>query len=229
MKTQHMFIQTIPAILYGDDAERGYLFLHGQMGCKEEAESFAQLVCPKGYQVLSIDLPAHGERQGRREELTPWLAVPDIQATKDWAMQHWNAYSVRATSIGAYFAMLALEAPDRGLLLSPIVDMEELILTMMGWAGVTETELENQGEISTSFGQTLSWKYLCWVRAHPIHQWTCCTSILYGSEDNMTSRRKMESFAQANHAALTVLEGGEHWFHTPEQRTALKNWEQASI
>ncbi len=228
MKTQHLFIQTIPAVLYGENAERGYLFLHGQMGHKEEAESFAQLVCPKGYQVLSIDLPAHGERQNREEELTPWLAVPDIQAAKDWAMQRWNSYSVRATSIGAYFAMLALEDPDRALLLSPIVDMEDLILTMLGWAGTTEPELENRGEISTTFGQTLSWKYLCWVRAHAIHQWTCRTSILYGSEDNMTPRRKMESFAQAHHAVLTVLEGGEHWFHTPEQLAALKHWEQSS-
>lgn len=137
MKTQHLFIETIPAVLYGENAERGYLFLHGQMGRKEEAESFAQLVCPKGYQVLSIDLPAHGERQNREEELTPWRAVPDIRAAKDWAMQRWNSYSVRATSIGAYFAMLALEDPDRALLLSPIVDMEDLILTMLGWAGTT--------------------------------------------------------------------------------------------
>ena len=67
MKPERVQIGGIPALLYGAPAERGYLFLHGQMGRKEEAEAFAQVVCPKGYQVLSIDLPAHGERQGRGE------------------------------------------------------------------------------------------------------------------------------------------------------------------
>lgn len=72
MKTERIQIDTIPAVLYGESAKQGYLFLHGQMGRKEEAEAFAQVVCPKGFQVLSIDLPGHGERQDRGEELTPW-------------------------------------------------------------------------------------------------------------------------------------------------------------
>lgn len=86
--------------------------------------------------------------------------------------------SLRANSIGAYFAMLALDTPRRALLVSPIVDMERLILTMMGWAGVSEEQLKEQGEIATSFGQTLSWTYLCWVREHPVHHWDCPICIL---------------------------------------------------
>ena len=62
MQTEYFTIDQIPAVLYGEPAERVYLFLHGQMGRKEEAEAFAQAACPKGYQVLSIDLPGHGER-----------------------------------------------------------------------------------------------------------------------------------------------------------------------
>ena len=48
MKTEHLLTGGIPAVLYGSAAAQGYLFLHGQMGCKEEAEEFAQVVCPKG-------------------------------------------------------------------------------------------------------------------------------------------------------------------------------------
>lgn len=44
--------------------------------------------------------------------------------------------------------MLAVDAPERALLVSPILDMEGLILTMMGWAGVTEEQLREQGEIA---------------------------------------------------------------------------------
>ena len=135
MRTELFQIGTIPAVLYGESAGQGYVFLHGQMGCKEEAEAFAQVVCPKGYQVLSIDLPGHGARQERGEELLPWTAVPDIRAARDWAERHWKAVSLRATSIGTYFAMLAFPAPERVLLVSPVLDMEGLIQTMMGWAG----------------------------------------------------------------------------------------------
>lgn len=226
MKTQRFQIGTIPAVLYGEPAKQGYVFLHGQMGRKEEAEAFAQVVCPKGLQVLSMDLPCHGERQGRSEDLLPWTAVPDIQAAWDWAKRHWEAVSLRANSIGAYFAMLAFDTPSRALLVSPILDMEGLILTMMGWAGVTEDQLQAQGEIATAFGQTLSWKYLCWVREHPVRSWTCPIRILYGSQDNMTSLQTIDGFVRQHDAKLTVMEGGEHWFHTPEQLAVLRKWEE---
>ena len=229
MRPERVQIGGIPALLYGAPAERGYLFLHGQMGRKEEAEAFAQVVCPKGYQVLSIDLPAHGERQGRGEELVPWTAAPDIRAAWEWTERRWNTVSLRANSIGAYFSMLAIDRLDRALLVSPILDMEGLILTMMGWAGVTEEELRERGEIAISFGRTLSWEYLCWVREHPVHSWNCPVRILYGSEDNMTPRRTVEEYVRRHGARLTVLEGGEHWFHTPEQLSALREWEEREV
>ena len=228
MYSKSFLMETIPAICYGEPSTKGYLFLHGQMGCKEEAEAFAQVACPKGYQVLSIDLPGHGQRRDRGETLAPWTAVPDIRAALDWAGSRWESVGLRANSIGAYFAMLALPAPQRALLVSPIVDMEALIQTMMGWAGVTEAQLRAQGEIATSFGQTLSWKYLCWVREHPVHHWSGPVHILCGSADNMTPRPAVEDFAQRYGAQLTVLEGGEHWFHTPEQLAVLRAWEERS-
>ena len=226
MKTKRFQIDTIPAVLYGENTDQGYLFLHGQMGCKEEGEAFAKVACPKGYQVLSIDLPGHGERKDRGEELLPWTAVSDIQMALDWAGHRWSDISLRANSIGAYFAMLAFDAPSRVLLTSPILDMEGLILNMMDWAGVTEEQLRQQGEIGTSSGQTLSWKYLCWVREHPVYHWTCPIRILYGRWDNMTPRQTVDEFVRRYGARLTVMEGGEHWFHTPEQLDVLQKWEE---
>ncbi len=77
--------------------------------------------------------------------------------------------------------MLAVDRLDRALLVSPILDMEGLILAMMGWAGVTEEELRERGEIAASFGQTLSWEYLCTGSGHPVHSWNCPVRITYGS------------------------------------------------
>lgn len=73
-----------------------------------------------------------------------------------------------------------------------------------------------KGEIPTAFGETLSWDYLCYVRAHPV-SWQVPTHILYGEHDNLTSIETISAFAERNGAALTVMPGGEHWFHTEEQ------------
>ena len=107
--------------------------------------------------------------------------------------------------------------------MSPVLDMERLILDMMAWAGVSEQALCERGEVPTDFGETLSWAYLCYVREHPI-AWQVPTEILYAGGDYLVSRQSVEQFAAEHGAGLTVLEGGEHWFHTEEQMALLDSW-----
>ena len=130
-----------------------------------------------------------------------------------------------ANSIGAFFSMNGnLDGlVQKAYFISPIVNMERLIEDMMMWANVTEAELEAKRVISTEFGEDLSWEYLSYVRSHPI-SWNVPTKILYGSEDKLTSRETMEKFAEKHKARLTVMEKGEHWFHTEEQMEFLDNW-----
>ena len=107
--------------------------------------------------------------------------------------------------------------------ISPVVDMERLILDMMSRAGVTEKELEEKGVIRTSFGEDLSWEYLYYVREHPVC-WTVPTWILYGRQDNLTSYETISAFAKTHGAEVTVMEEGDHWFHTEEQMRFLDDW-----
>ena len=230
MKTQKLEISGIPALLYGKESRKVYLYVHGKMGCKEEALPFAELACPAGYQVLAVDLPEHGERKGSSEKLLPWVAVPELEAVYSYAAERWKNVSLRATSIGAWFSMLALQAkPLRStLLLSPVVDMEDLITNMMQWANVSEAQLKEAGEISTDFDETLSWQYLCWVREHS-YRWKVPTQVLYGAKDNLASRAVLEQFKQRTGAHLTIMVEGEHWFHTELQLAVLQEWERAQI
>ena len=101
--------------------------------------------------------------------------------------------------------------------------MEELINHMMAAAHVTPKELEQKREIKTPFGETLSWKYLSYVKEHPL-VWPIPTHILYGEKDTLTSLKTISSFAKRINAPLTVMEGGEHWFHTEEQMAFLDSW-----
>lgn len=66
---------------------------------------------------------------------------------------------------------------------------------MMIWANVTEQDLYKEKEIETSFGETLSWEYLCYVREHPV-VWNIPTKILYGDKDNLTSYETMSDLRQ---------------------------------
>ena len=193
--------------------KRAILYVHGKGGNAGEADRF-RAICP-GFDVLGLDY---------RGEL-PWEAAPQIAAAYDQARRQYDRIFLLANSIGAYFAMLALgdRAPDRALFVSPVLDLERLILDMMGWAGVSEQALREQGEIPTGFGETLSWAYLRYVREHPI-TWQAPTEILYGGGDHLVSRQTVERFATAHGAGLTVLEGGEHWFHTKEQLAFLDGW-----
>lgn len=63
MKQEKLKIGETPTILWGEPSQKLYLLIHGQGGNKEKAEFLSQIVCNSGYQVLSIDLPEHGERK----------------------------------------------------------------------------------------------------------------------------------------------------------------------
>lgn len=226
MREEAFALGAVPAVVYGAEADRAFLFVHGRCGCKEEGRDFAALAAPLGWQVLAVDLPEHGARQGGPEPLDPWHAVPELRAAMAYARRRWRHVALRATSIGAWFSMLAFAAapPERSLLVSPVLDMAGLIETMLGWAGATVEDLRRRESIPTEFGETLSWRYYQYALAHPTADWPGRTEILYAGGDSMTPRATAETFAARPGRTLTVIEGGEHWFHTPKQLAVLERW-----
>lgn len=189
------------------------LYIHGKGGSAAESEHYKALF-PE-CEVVGLDYRA----------FTPWETGAEIRAAVEALKAEDKRVILVANSIGAYFSMNAgIDAMiEEAWFISPIVDMERLITDMMRWANVTAAELEARGTIHTAFGEDLSWNYLCHVRTHPI-RWTAPTRILYGSRDDMTSLETIRDFAKKHNADLTVMEGGEHWFHTKEQMRFLDNW-----
>lgn len=228
MREEYLNIGEIPAVLYGEATNRLYLFVHGKQGCKEEGKAFAEIVCSKGWQVLGIDLPEHGVRQNSVPSFYPWHVVPELRSVLEYARQHWNAISLLANSVGAWFSMLAFagEPLEKALFVSPILDMEKLICDMMGWAGVDEARLEREGKIQTGFGETLSWDYFQYAKANPIVKWDTPTAIMYAGQDNLTRRSAVDAFVNRFGCDLAVMEDGEHWFHTQSQLAVLRAWEE---
>ena len=189
------------------------IYVHGKGGTAEEAEHYKPLF--PDCTVIGFDYHAQTPWEAR-EEFPPFFAAQRARCDR---------LTLVANSIGAFFSLSSLDETlvDEAYFISPVVDMEKLIGNMMQWANVTEQELAERLEIPTQFGETLSWKYLCYVREHPI-VWRVPTHILYGDWDHLTSPDTISAFAERIGAALTIMPGGEHWFHTEEQMRFLDNW-----
>lgn len=189
------------------------LYIHGKNGSAAECEHYKPLF-PE-CDVIGLDY----------QTFTPWETGAEIRFAIEKLKSEYDNIILIANSIGAFFSMNAGIDPviKKAYFISPIVVMERLIADMVAWANVTEDELKEKGIIHTSFGEDLSWEYLSYVREHPI-KWNAPTAILYGIKDNLTSFVTISAFAEKHNAKLTVMENGEHWFHTEEQMQFLDDW-----
>ncbi|MGN0513332.1 MAG: TetR family transcriptional regulator [Lachnospiraceae bacterium] len=209
-------IDEITDMFYGNCAiyrKTAVLYVHGKGGNADEAEYYKNLF--RECDIYGLDY----------QTFTPWETGIEIKEKIIDLKKTYKDVILIANSIGAFFSMNAGIEHDisRAFFISPIVNMERLIMDMMQWANVTEEELRIKKNIETSFGETLSWEYLEYVRKHPIC-WEVKTDILYGSTDNLTSIDTLLEFAAKHKAGITVMEGGEHWFHTDEQMKFLAEW-----
>ena len=191
------------------------LYVHGKGGSSTEAEHY-NLLFPS-CDVVGLDYKSD----------TPWEAGAEINEAIKTLKMSYDKVILVANSIGAFFCMNAGidDLIWKAYFISPIIDMEKLILDMMTLSDITESELQEKGIIQTDFGEELSWKYLTYVREHPI-KWNVPTEILYGDKDDLTTYETISEFSQKHNTPLTVMKDGEHWFHTEEQMRFLDNWIQ---
>ena len=196
MKTTNMKIKSIPAIIWGEKSDNIYIYVHGKGSRKEEAEKLAEEGIKKGFQVISFDFPEHGERTNSRGSFIIQNCVHDLKAVYNYVSNNWQRVSIYASSIGAYFSLVAFEniTFDKCLFESPVVDMEKLITNMMRWFGVTEDDLERKGVIEIPNGETLSWAYLEYVRENKIADWKSKTHIIYGDKDILAEKDVVDGF-----------------------------------
>lgn len=190
------------------------IYVHGKSGNVEEANHYKQFF-DDDFEIIGFDY----------KSLKPWDAKIEFVNYFNSIISKYNKIYLIANSIGAYFSLISLaDMPiEKAMLISPIVDMERVILNMMKCESITEDELILKKEIETSFGESLSWQYLSYARKNTIH-WDIPTNILFAGNDNMTSIKTMTDFANKINANLTTMKDGEHWFHTEEQMKFLDNW-----
>ena len=162
------------------------IYVHGKVGNANAAEHYKPFFAESD--VIGFDYQAQN----------PWEAQKEFSSFFEVHSQGYDSVTLIANSIGAFFSMSALTEQQiaQAILISPVVNMEKLIVDMMMWANVTEEELRIKKEIPTEFGE----------------------------KDNLTSIETISEFAGRIGASLTVMKDGEHWFHTEEQMEFLDDW-----
>ena len=193
--------------------KKAILYIHGKNGEMEEAEHYKNVFAD--CEVIGLDYKG----------VTPWYTKEEFVKVYQRLSEQYENISIIANSIGAYYAMNAFadKKIERAFFISPVVDMEKLITDTMSWAGISEEILAERKEIALSLTETLSWKYLCYVRENPI-VWNVPTDVLYAEKDHLISKETILKFVRAHKATLTVMKDGEHWFHTEKQMQFLDNW-----
>lgn len=232
MQLEKLKIAEIPALLWNKLSDNLIIAVHGSHSSKIDdcIWILAEEAGKQGYQVLSFDLPCHGERVYEPEpgRVEPYLA--DLAEVMQFARRQTPNISLFACSMGAYFSLLAYaqEKLAKCLFLSPVVNMLQVIQFIMLQIGATPEQLQQEKAIPNQF-ETLYWDYYCYVLEHPIQNWPMPTAILRGEHDTLCSPLSVAVFAQRFNCRLLEQPGGEHWFHTPEQLAFYRQWLQKEL
>ncbi|MBP2628235.1 MAG: hypothetical protein H6Q69_121 [Firmicutes bacterium] len=153
----NLTIEGIPAILWGEPADKLFIAVHGNMSSKDDdiIVIFAEEAIDKGYQVLSFDLPEHGDRKGEDYACKVQNCVCDLTAIVGYVQTISSNISVFACSMGSYFSLLAYRGLplQQCLFLSPVLSMERILSNMMAWLNVSEDRLKVEKKLKRQSGR----------------------------------------------------------------------------
>lgn len=177
------------------------IYIHGAGGSAKEASFYKDLFYDE---VVGLEYQSN----------TPW----DFKKETKSLFERNKDCIIIANSIGAYFALLIDISYKKAFLISPVVDMKNLIEGMLNERNISLAELEEKKVIDD-----LSWPYYLYA-CNNIPLAKSCTHIAYGEYDNLTSLETISNFAKINNATLDIMKGGEHYFHTPNEMEFLTSW-----
>lgn len=102
-------VANIPTIVWGDQSAKIFIAIHGNMSNKADdvIAIFAEEAMKSGCQVLSFDLPKHGNRKKATTRCKIQNCVEDLHAIMKYVKSISNNASVFGCSIGACFSPVA--------------------------------------------------------------------------------------------------------------------------
>jgi len=228
MEKEKKMIHGIPSIIWGRNSNNVVIITHGSQSHKEDRfiQCCADILCDKGYQIISFDLPEHGERRNQLPIHTVKQAIEDMQVIMNYAKEHYNSIITIGCSLGAYYTLLAYqdESITQCLLLSPVVDLIELTHEMLENDNRTIRDVFYNKQVTLSNGIIVREEDYTYLSNHSIKTWKCPLSILYGMKDNLIKFESIQKFVSQYNCKLVLSDESAHYFHTKEDMNMIKVW-----
>lgn len=214
MKTEYFDISDIPAKLYRAENSIGtILALHGFGGSKESGaiEGLAELVCPRGLNVLCFDFPAHGVRNEAAAQLSLERCIDEILTAERYIAQNiGGAMFAFATSFGGLCLLKRLEREadsfKKIVLRVPAVDMAQSLLAI---AAATDENFSMEKAKEHGFVIKMGLEYhipfsfyeqllLCGcIKYNPRHN-SDRIFVVYAEHDELVSPKATKEFLRLN-------------------------------
>ena len=92
MEMETLFIRGIPAVVWGELSHHVLIAVHGNLSHKTDTviRLLAEAAIPKGLQVLSLDLPEHGDRPKGNPPCKASAAKADLGLVMEYAKSRWR-------------------------------------------------------------------------------------------------------------------------------------------
>lgn len=214
MNISYLNIGTLPAKLYSAENAHGtVLAIHGFGGSKESGAiaGLAERVTADGLNVLSFDLPAHGERDGGAEQLDPRGCIKEILVVEEYIKEHFigEMYAF-ATSFGAMCLLHRMEKlPDcfrKIVLRVPAVSMADALLAIsMGQDSSLALEKAKEKGFRVTIGREYNIPYRFYEELMPMSclrtsdVWNSSRILtVYAENDELVSPHDTEEFLRLN-------------------------------
>lgn len=228
MKKTAFQINDIPCLIFGESSKNVVLVVHGLQSHKEDnfTLKLAEILTANDYQILSFDLPEHGERKNRLLNFSIAQCLSDLKEVMNYCKRNYESINLAASSYGAVLSLFAYqnEVIQKCCFLSPVIDLRELTERLLIAESVTIDELFNAKIIKLSNGITVKYEDYQFLLNHKITHWEHPTSILYGKKDSLIPLPTIVNFCDLYHAKLTISQNSEHYFHTVEDMSVVADW-----
>jgi len=193
------------------------ILLHGFLSSKEDLYFLAEKLSKKGYDVLSLDMYAHGESEGNFTDLTISKCVSDlhdiISSFKE--MKTYSSYSLFGHSMGGYIALSycsKYKDINSIILSAPVSDFNDLFKT----ANLKEWK-ENNILSDKNLGLNIHLNYDFFIDGLELFNYNKAneiyvkTLIIHGSDDSVVSIEQSKNLSSAlKHSTLYIVSNAEH-------------------
>ena len=122
MQKSAIEIRGVPAAVWGSRSEKVYIYAHGQCGSKKDAEFLASVVCEQSWQVISFDLPGHGQRRHEPASCDLRRAILEFREILSYARNRWDEVALFAVSLGAWLGLQSFRDEKLSDLPLPLAD-----------------------------------------------------------------------------------------------------------